>query len=122
MGKEADMRAVEPLPRQLAERGIRPMSVAMDKSYDYQACQTHGTLPVVAARTNSGTDKGSIDRDSNTFKRLYHARSAVERELGRLKHHLGLTPLRVRRLQRVRLHADPCLLTRLALAILNSRT
>ena len=116
------MRAVEPLPRQLAERGIRSMSVAMDKSYDYQACQTHGTLPVVAARTSSGTDKGPIDRDSNTFKRLYQARSAVERELSRLKHHLGLTPLRVRRLQRVRLHADPCLLTRLALAILNSRT
>ena len=53
------------------------------------------------------------------FKRLYQARSAVEREFGRLKHHLGLAPLRTQGLQ---LHADLCLLTRLALAAANSRT
>ena len=74
-----------------------------------------------AHRTNSGTGEGPIDRGSSTFKRLYRARSAVERELGRLKHHLGLAPLRTRGLARVQLHADLCLLTRLALAAVNSR-
>ena len=98
--READMRLVEPLLKQLSKRGIRPASVAMDKGYDYQAvyqaCQASGALAVVAARRNSGTGEGPIDRGSNTFKRLYRARSAVEREFGRLKHHLGLAPLRVR--------------------------
>ena len=124
-GKDADMRVVEPLLKQLSERGIRPVSVAMDRGYDYravyQACEAHGVLAVVAARRNSGTGNGPIDRGSTTFKRLYQARSAVERELGRLKHHLGLAPLRARRLERVRLHADLFLLTRLALTLVNSR-
>ena len=115
---------MEPLLKQLAGRGVRPASVAMDKGYDYravyQACEAHGVLAVVAARRNGGTGKGPIDRGSNTFKRLYRARSAVEREIGRLKHNLGLAPLRVRRLERVRLHTDLCLLTRLALAAANS--
>lgn len=119
-GKDADMRVVEPLLKQLADRGIGPASVTMDRGYDYQAvyqaCQTHRALAVVAARTNSSTGEEPIDRDSNTFKRLYPARSAVERELGRLKHQIGLTPLRLRRPERVRFHADLCLLTRLALA------
>ncbi len=123
-GKEADMRVVAPLLKQLAERGVKPASVAMDRGYDYQAvyqaCQDHGALPVVAARRNSGTGEGPLDRNSSMFKRLYQARSAVEREFGRLKHYLGLAPLRVRRLERVRLHADLCLLTRLALAAANS--
>ncbi|MCY4088450.1 MAG: transposase [Actinomycetia bacterium] len=48
---------------------------------------------------------------------MYAARSAVEREFGRLKHELGMAPLRVRGLERVRLHADLCVLTRLALAL-----
>lgn len=60
--KDADMRVVEPLLKQPADRGIRPASVAMDKDYDYQAiykaCQAHGALAVVAARTNSGTGSG----------------------------------------------------------------
>ena len=41
-------------------------------------------------------------------------RAAVEREFGNLKHQLGLTPLRVRRIARVRLHADLTILARLA--------
>ena len=31
------MRVVEPLLKQLSERDIRPVSVAMDRGYDYQA-------------------------------------------------------------------------------------
>jgi hypothetical protein len=40
--------------------------------------------------------------------------SAVEREFGRLKHHFGLASVRVRGIERVRLHADLIMLARLA--------
>jgi hypothetical protein len=39
---------------------------------------------------------------------------AVEREFGRLKNDWALSPLRVRRLDRVRLHADLTILAKLA--------
>ena len=59
-----------------------------------------------------------IPRDSKRSKALYASRGAVEREFGRLKHEWSLLPLRVRGLDRVRLHADltilACLATRLA--------
>jgi hypothetical protein len=41
----------------------------------------------------------------------------VERVFGRLKHEWGLTPLRVRRIERVRLHADLTILAPLASAL-----
>jgi len=43
-------------------------------------------------------------------------RSAVEREFGRLKHRYALAMLRVRGIERVRLHSDLTILGRLALA------
>ena len=60
-----------------------------------------------------------IPRHTRRWRQLYRARSAVEREFGRLKHRFALAPLRTRRLERVRLHADLCLLTRLAVALLH---
>jgi transposase len=53
--------------------------------------------------------------------RLYRGRSAVEREFGRLKHHYGLAILRVRGLERVRLHADLTIIGRLALELSKTR-
>jgi hypothetical protein len=38
----------------------------------------------------------------------------MEREFGFLKHRMGLTAIGVRGIERVRLHADPILLARLA--------
>ena len=117
-GKGADMRQVGPLLDQLKGRGIHPRTAAMDRGYDYNGvymvCASYGVLPVVACRRNSGTGAGPIPRQSDRFKALYQARASVEREFGRLKHHLSLTPLRSRGLQNVRLHADLCLITRLA--------
>jgi hypothetical protein len=49
-------------------------------------------------------------------------RSAVEREFGRLKHQYGLAMLRVRGIERVRLHADIIMLGRLSLALAEART
>jgi hypothetical protein len=58
-----------------------------------------------------------IPRTTARFKALYHRRGAVEREFGRLKHEWALLPLRVRRIGRVRLHADLSILARLAVAL-----
>ena len=60
-----------------------------------------------------------IPRHTRRWGQLYRARSAVEREFGRLKHRFALSPLRVRNLERVQLHTDLCLLTRLTVALLH---
>jgi hypothetical protein len=49
-------------------------------------------------------------------------RGAVERGFGRLKHEWALAPLRVRGLDRVRLHADLTILAKLACALAMART
>lgn len=55
-----------------------------------------------------------VPRETKRWKALYRGRGAVEREFGRLTNEWGLKPLRVRGLERVRLHADLTMLTRLA--------
>jgi len=45
----------------------------------------------------------------------------VEREFGRLKNEWSLTPLRVRGLDRVRLHADLTILAKLSCALSRAR-
>jgi hypothetical protein len=62
-----------------------------------------------------------IPRKSKRWKDAYRKRSAVEREFGRLKHNWGLGPLRVRGLERVRLHTDLTILTKLACALARVR-
>jgi hypothetical protein len=62
-----------------------------------------------------------IPRGTARWKKLYRLRGAVERENGRLKHEWALLPLRVRRIERVRLHADLTILARLATALANAR-
>ena len=46
-----------------------------------------------------------IPRGTDEWRSLYRRRSAVEREFGRLKHHYALASLRVRGIERIRLHA-----------------
>lgn len=63
-----------------------------------------------------------VPRETKRWKALYRQRASVEREFGRLKNEWGLTPLRVRGLERVRLHADLTVLTKLACALSRART
>jgi len=56
-----------------------------------------------------------VPRETKRWRDLYRGRASIEREFGRLKHEWGLGPLRVRGLERVALHADLCILTRLGL-------
>jgi hypothetical protein len=76
---------------------------------------------VIPLRRNSGVRESSIARKSDEWKRLYRGRSAVEREFGRLKHHYALAMLRVRGIERVRLHADLTIMGRLALELARAR-
>jgi hypothetical protein len=62
-----------------------------------------------------------IPRESKRWKAAYRKRAAVEREFGRLKNQWGLKPLRCRGLERVRLHADLTILTKLACALARAR-
>jgi len=54
-----------------------------------------------------------IPRETERWKTLYRRRASVERAFGRLKHEWGLAPLRMRRIERVRLHADLTILAQL---------
>ncbi len=62
-----------------------------------------------------------IPHGSLRWKKLYRMRGSVERENGRLKHEWALLPLRVRRLERVQLHADLTILARLTVALAKAR-
>ncbi len=62
-----------------------------------------------------------VPRETKRWKGLYRKRASVEREFGRLKNEWGLKPLRVRGLERVRLHTDLTVLTKLACTLSRAR-
>ncbi|HEU4702116.1 MAG TPA: transposase [Conexibacter sp.] len=62
-----------------------------------------------------------IPRETLRWKALYRRRTAVEREFGRLKHEWALLPLRVRGIDRVKLHADLTILAKLATTLERAR-
>jgi hypothetical protein len=125
-----------PLLDALLARGFKPETVAADRGYDhprvYAECEARGCDPVIPLKgtkdkqpvlplTIGGRLFPRIRRDSQRFRELYRGRAAVEREFGRLKHDYGLAPLRVRGLERVRLHADLTMLARLSQALSRAR-
>jgi IS5 family transposase len=127
---------VAPLLDALHARGFKPETVAMDKGYDhvrvYAECEERGVEPIIPLR---GAKKNQvalplalggrlfprIPRHTDRWKKLYRGRAAVERAFGDLKLNYGLAPLRVRRLERVQLHADLVMLARLSQALSRAR-
>ncbi len=65
--------------------------------------------------------KPLIPRDTARWKALYAARGSVERAFGRSKHEWGLGPLRVRKIERVQLHANLTILSQLTSALNRER-
>jgi hypothetical protein len=63
-----------------------------------------------------------IPRETERSRRLYSSRGAIEREFGRLKHEWAMLPLRVRGIERVRLHADLTILAKLGCALATARS
>jgi hypothetical protein len=86
--------------------------------------RTSSSEPCRSFRTLRGASRlhTLIPRGAARWKKLYRLRGAVERENGRLKNEWALLPLRVRRIERVRLHADLTILARLATALAKART
>jgi hypothetical protein len=62
-----------------------------------------------------------IPRETLRWKGLYRGRASVERQFGRLKGEWSLAPLRVRHIERVRLHADLTILAKLSCALVRAR-
>jgi len=62
-----------------------------------------------------------VPRSTKRWKDTYKQRGCVERGFGRLKHEWGMLPLRVRRIDRVRLHVDLTILAQLATALTSAR-
>jgi hypothetical protein len=62
-----------------------------------------------------------IPYKADRWKRLYRKRASVERGFGRLKNESALAPLRVRGIERVRLHADLTILSQLAASLNRER-
>jgi transposase len=82
-----------------------PSGECSPKSVWRKACRLHPLVP----------------RETKRWRELYRGRASVERTFGRLKHDYGLAPLRVRRLERVALHADLCMLAMLSQALTRAR-
>lgn len=127
---------VAPLLDAVQARGYCPETCAMDKGYDavrvYAECEERGVEPIIplkGAKKNQpalplgigGRLFPRIPRHTDEWKTLYSRRRAVESAFADLKTHYGLTPLRVRCLERVALHADLTLLARLGLALSRAR-
>jgi hypothetical protein len=62
-----------------------------------------------------------IPRESRRSRKLHASRGAVEREFGRLKNEWAMLPLRVRGINRVRLHVDLTVLAKLACRLASER-
>jgi IS5 family transposase len=63
-----------------------------------------------------------IPRGTARWKALYRKRGSVERSFGRLKNEWSLAPLRVRRIERVQLHANLTILSQLTSTLNQERT
>jgi hypothetical protein len=126
------------------QRGVRPIIPMKNQSKTPPGPPTceHGTWTFAGADFKRGASKWRcptgeckpasrwikasrhhplIPRGTKRFGELYRGRAAVEREFGRLKNEYGLTPLRVRGIERVALHADLTMLARLSLALARAR-
>jgi hypothetical protein len=109
----------------VAARGFTPETVAMGMGYDnnrvYAECAERDCAAIIPLRRGQKERDLRIPRSSDEWPTLYRRRSAVEREFGRLKHTFGLATLRVRGIERVRLHADLVMLARLGQALSRAR-
>jgi len=93
---------------------------------DYKRKATKWRCPVGECEPKSVWVKADrlhplIPRHTKRSRDLYSSRGAVEREFGRLKHEWAMLPLRVRGIERVRLHADLTILAKLGCALGKAR-
>jgi len=126
-----------------SERGILPViplrrTLDVVKGKDKPPCCEHGEWRFAGADRKRGAAKWRcptreckpasvwikadrlhplVPRETLRWKGLYRGRASVERAFGRLKNEWSLAPLRVRRIERVQLHADLTILSQLTCAL-----
>src|SRR5205823_5003016 len=87
-------------PPPITTTSARPSKRARGRPPCVSFCQNEVVLTtrsyVQSLGDRWGGPESSLPRKSDEWKRFSRGRSAVERELGRLKHHYGLAILRVR--------------------------
>jgi hypothetical protein len=93
---------------------------------DYKRMATKWRCPTGKCEKKSAWVKASrlhtlIPRSTARWKKLYKGRTSVEREFGRLKHEWGMLPLRIRGIEKVKLHVDLTILTKLGCALVAAR-
>jgi IS5 family transposase len=91
---------------------------------DYKRKATKWRCPTGECEKKSQWVKASrlhtlIPRSTDRWKKLYRSRTAIEREFGRLKHEWAMLPLRVRGMEKVKLHVDLTILTKLSCALVH---
>jgi len=84
-------------------------------------CPTGQCLPTASMWVPASRLHTLIPRTTDRWSKLYRQRGSVERGFGRLKHEFGMLPLRVRRIDRVRLHVDLAILAQLVTALTKAR-
>jgi transposase len=113
----------------LIKRGIKPKVVIMDAGYDtkenYDLALKNDVVPIIAfnrrnlkKKTTRDFEAGfPIQRNTEQWRSLYSKRSAVERINSRLKEELDLKTLKVRGLDKVKVHAAISLIVMLVVAL-----
>jgi len=86
----------------------------LSRTYCRLARNVVESLEVVGPHLTANRDGGGAEMIA-TF--VLHQREAVEREFGQLKDEWSLLLVRVRRIERVRLHTDLSILARLGVAL-----
>ena len=92
-----------------------------DNTRVYAECAERDCAAIIPFRRGQKERNLRTSRKSDEWRSLYRRRSAVECEFGRLKHQVGLAFLRVRGIERVRLHAELVMLGPLSLALAQAR-
>jgi len=113
----------------LIERGIRPKVIIADAGYDtkenYYLALKNGAIPIIAFNRRNLKKKTTrdfetelpIQRNTGQWKSLYKKRSAIERIISRLKEELDLKAIKVRGLDRVKVHVAISLISMLVVAM-----
>jgi len=104
------------LMENLMLRGIKPNIILADAGYDskanmFETLDRFGAIPIIAMnRRNAKNNERCwekrlpIKRNSEEWKNLYRERGSIERIFSRLKEDLDLKSLKVRGLDKVRIH------------------
>lgn len=117
------------LLKDLMNRGIKPKMIIADAGYDtkenYHLALKNDLIPVIAFNRRNLKKKETrdfeaefpIQRNTEQWKSIYKKRGTVERIISRLKEELNLKAIKVRGLDKVKVHVAISLISMLVVAI-----